>query len=210
MISNLTTAPPTTSRYCPHSDPRDTSINAILLVYHHPISQNAPTILEHIHEFKRHSKFTIVLVNTEFGFPAQLQGLKFRTIMLHYSLFGSKNYALPDDFRQYLVESTSSHKIAFFQDEYNCCTQRFQFINRYQIDTIYTLVDPRHFGQVYGKYTNAQKLIYNLPSYVSNDLPFLAKKHSKPDAQRRIDVGYRGRISWHYMGKGAAEKWEIP
>ncbi len=209
MISNLAAVPPAASRSQLPAEPRDTSINAILLVYHHPISQNAPTILEHIHEFKRHSKFAIVLVNTEFGFPPQLRGLRFRTIVLHYSLFGSKNYALPDAFRQYLVESDSSHKIAFFQDEYNCCTQRFQFINRYKIDTIYTLVDPRYFGEVYEKYTSAKKLIYNLPSYVSNDLPYLATKHSKPDAQRRIDVGYRGRISWHYMGKGAAEKWEI-
>ena len=116
MISNIATVPPPASRSRLPSEPRDTSINAILLIYHHPISQNAPTILEHIHEFKRHSKFAIVLVNTEFGFPPQLRGLRFRTIMQHYSLFGSKNYALPDDFRQYLVESESSHKIAFFHD----------------------------------------------------------------------------------------------
>lgn len=185
---------------------RSDVLDGILLIYHHPMSRNAPTILEHVNEFRRHSKFKICTVNSNYDFPKPLENVRFRTIMLHYSLFGSRNYEFNDRFRRYLAECKDSHKIAFFQDEYNCCTQRFEFINRYKIDTIYTLVDPRYFKDVYLKYTDTRSLVYNLPSYVSNDLPALARKFTKPDEARRIDIGYRGRVSYHYMGRGAAEK----
>jgi len=184
-------------------------LDAILLVYHHPLSSNAPTIMEHVRAFEQHSAHPVLKVNTELGLPEALRNVRFRSIVLHYSLFGSRRYMLSDAWRHYLAASESSYKAAYFQDEYHACSQRFMFIDRYAIDTIFTLVEPRCFDQVYLKYTKAKHLVYNLPSYVSEDLPELASRFTRPDHERRIDIGYRGRVAYPFMGKGAAEKREI-
>lgn len=185
------------------------NVNGVLLLYHHPLRINAPTIMEHVNIFKQHSRFQVWKVNTELGFPEGLGKLQFRLILLHYSLFGTGRYYLGSKFLSYIEQSQVSYKIAFFQDEYRYCQPRFSFLNRYEIDCVYTLVEPAYFKDVYQKYTNVPKLVYNLTGYVSDDLVTLAQELTKPDEERQIDVGYRGRRLPFYMGKGAQEKHEI-
>jgi len=120
------------------------SIRGILLFYHHYLFQNAPTIMEHVNAFERYSQFKVWKVNTEMGFPKGLKGLRFEIILLHYSLFGPF-YLLSDGFLNYLEESGSSYKIAFFQDEFRYCQKRFSFLDKYNIDCVYTIVDPKYF-----------------------------------------------------------------
>ena len=45
-----------------------------------------------------------------------------------------------------------------------------------------------------------------LTGYVSDDLLDAAGRFAKPDAQRAVDVGYRGRPLPAYLGRGAQEK----
>jgi len=184
-------------------------VDGILLLYHHPQALNAPTILEHVHAFEKYSRYPVTAVNTEFGFPPELEGLHFRVVVLHYSLFGVVPYMLSDRFRAYLKGSTASYKIAFFQDEYQHCLQRFSFINRNNIDCIYSLLQPEYFQEIYGAHTPVKTIIHHLPSYVDDNLLVLAQKYAKPDSDRTIDVGYRGRMAYFHMGKGAREKQEI-
>jgi len=165
--------------------------------------------MEHINAFGQHSRFSVWSLNTELGFPEALQALQFQVIVLHYSLFGTGRYYLNERFLGYLAQSTQSYKIAIFQDEYRYCQPRFAFLNRYKIDCIYTLVEPAYFKDVYQKYTSVPKLIYTIPGYVSDDLVALAKKLTKLDHEREIDIGYRGRRLSFYMGKGAQEKHDI-
>jgi hypothetical protein len=184
-------------------------INGILLLYHHSLRQNAATIMEHITAFERHSQFRVWRLNTELGFPGQLADLRFRIIVLHYSLFGTGRYYLNAQFLDYLAYCEHSYKIAFFQDEFRYCQKRFEFLNRYRVDCVYTLIEPAYFKDVYQKYTSVPKLVYSLAGYVSDDLLAAAPKYTKPDHERTIDVGYRGRRLAFYMGKGAQEKREI-
>ncbi len=184
--------------------------NGVLLIYNHPLWSNAPTILEHVNAFAAHSQFNVWTVNTEGGFPPALRSLRFRVILLHYSLFGYwPNLQLSDSFLRYLSECGRSYKIAFFQDEYQFCQQRFGFVNRYGIDSVYTLVEPELFDAVYRRYTGVQSLIYTIPGYVSDDLVERGRKLGKPDEVRRIDIGYRGRRLDYSMGRGAQEKSQI-
>lgn len=179
------------------------------MIYHHHLTANAPTIMEHVDAFQRYSRFKVWKVNTEFGFPEGLKGLEFQVIVLHYSLFGICPYELDDEFLNYLEQSQSSYKIAFFQDEHRYCEQRFAFLNHYKIDCVYTLVEPAYFKDTYQKYTHVPKLVYTLPGYVSDDLVNMAQRLTKPDQDRTIDVGYRARKLAFYMGKGAQEKFKI-
>ena len=183
-------------------------VNGTLLLYHHPLRQSASTIMEHVNAFEQHSRFKVWKVNVELGFPQGLRELQFRALVLHYSLFGIWPYMLNEKFLKY-IEQSRAHKIAFFQDEYRFCQARFVFINRYKIDCIYTLLEPAYFDKVYHKHTTVQKLVYTLPGYVSDDLIALAQIMAKPNKDRIIDIGYRGRRLSLYMGKGAQEKHEI-
>ena len=114
-------------------------------------------------------------------------------------------YRLDEGFLRYLKE-TGAHKVAFFQDEYFACQRRFAFLNEYEIDCVYTCLEPDQFDQVYGRYTRVPQLVSTLTGYVSDHLLDAAGRFAKPDSQRLVDVGYRGRPLPAYLGRGAQEK----
>jgi hypothetical protein len=165
--------------------------------------------MEHVNAFERHSQFRIWKVNTEFGFPAILSRLRFQIVLLHYSLFGSWPYKLDEGFIDYLRKCNASYKVAFFQDEYRFCQQRFSFINEHNLDCVYTRVRPAHFKDVYYKYTKVPKLIHTLAGYVSDELVGKGRELFVSPEKRRIDIGYRAYGMPFYMGRGAQEKTEI-
>jgi hypothetical protein len=184
-------------------------VDGILLLYHHPLLLNAPTIMEHVEAFGKHSRYKVWKLNTELRFPRELARIRFPVVVLHYSLWGTTGYHLDEGFLSWLAAGRDSRKIAFFQDEHHYCGQRFAFINRHKIDCIYTLIEPRYVPLVYGKYTSVPRVVHNIPGYVSDDLPDKAARFRLPPAERPIDVGYRGRELSYYMGRGAREKTEI-
>jgi hypothetical protein len=179
-----------------------------ILLYHRPAHwwfKDAPTFREHIHAFRRHSRFPVWEINTDFGFPEGLDAVEPGAILLHYSLFGSGNYMLDDRFRAYLGRSRAL-KVCFFQDEFYFCRKRFAFVNDYGIDLVYTHVSPQHFDEVWGRYTPNARPVFNLPGYVADDLLAAAARFARPDGARDIDVGYRGRLLPTHMGSGSQEK----
>ncbi|MEK7449087.1 MAG: hypothetical protein AAB019_06345, partial [Planctomycetota bacterium] len=188
---------------------RKQPVNGILLLYHHPLLDNAPTIMDHVNAFSRYSRFKVWNVNTELGFPGGLRRFQFQIIILHYSLCSYPFYQLNADFMNYLGECSSSYKIAFYQDEFRYCRQRFDFINQNNINCVYTLLEPDYFKEVYRKYTNVSKLVYTLPGYFNDHLLKNAERLEKSYDEREIDIGYRGRQLPFYCGKGGQEKHEI-
>jgi len=180
-------------------------VNGILLLYHRPLEASASTIVEHVQAFPQHSRFPVWCVNTEFGFPRSLSGFQFSVVVLHYSLFGIVPYRLDDRFLDYL-NSSGSYTVAFFQDEHHHCRTRFAFLDRHAVDCVYTLLEPACWPHVYGKHTEVRALVYTIPGYVSDEFVAKATQFQKPDSERRIDIGYRGRTLLPYMGRGGQEK----
>jgi hypothetical protein len=166
-------------------------------------------MLEHISSFANHSRFRTWAVNSELGFPEFLREYEFQVIVLHYSLFGWSPFALNEDFLSYIEGSSSSYKIAFFQDEYRWWPERASVLNRCKVDCVYTCVEPPYYKDTYQKYTKVPKLRTYIPGYVSDEMLAWAAEVVKPESERTVDIGYRGRISYHYMGKAAREKHEI-
>lgn len=186
-----------------------THVDAILLIYHFSITKVAPTSIQHVRSFERFSRFPVVSCNTEFGFDSQLRGLRFPVIVLHYSLFGSSTHMLNEAWQEYIATNTQSYKAAFFQDEYYFCQQRFAFINRHNIDVVFTLFDPKYWDDVYRRHTNVPRLVHTLTGYVSDESIELANRYARPESLRPVDIGYRARKLPFYMGRGAQEKWRI-
>jgi hypothetical protein len=185
--------------------------DGVLVVYHRPGApwiKDASTVREHLHAFKRHSRHRVWEVNADFGFPRGLDGLEFRAILMHYSVFGMGPYALDERWLEYL-DNTSAYKVAFFQDECTRCQRRFAFLDDHRIDCVYTCLEPSEFPKVYGKYTSVPKLASNLPGYVSDKIVDAGRRFTVPFERRTVDVGYRGRPLPAYLGRGAMEKHEI-
>jgi hypothetical protein len=189
------------------------SINGILHLYHRPLPvfhRDASTVLEHVDSFRKFSRFPVWQVNTQLGLPRRLRGMRFRIVVLHYSLFAAGGYHLGEDFLAYLGdECEDSFKVAFFQDEYHFCRDRFAFLDRYGVDCVYSCFEPEYLEQVYGRHTDVRILKSNIPGYVSDRMVSHAARFARPDAEREVDVGYRGRPLPPYVGRGGLEKYEI-
>jgi hypothetical protein len=181
----------------------------VLLLYHRPAQwrfKDAATVREHIHSFKRHSRFPVWEVNVEHGFPPGLEEAEPGAVILHYSMFGSGNYRLDERFLAWLRTRKDTLKVAFFQDEFYYCQKRFTFVNDNGIDLVFTHVMPDHIPDVWGRYTPGARAVFNLPGYVDDRLLRAAGRFARPDEQRDIDVGYRGRPLPPHMGAGSQEK----
>ena len=183
-----------------------TEVNGILLVYWFPPGGFAPSMMEHIHAFKRNSRYPVFEWNTAHGFPETLRGYRFQVILLHYSLFGGPIYWIDEKWLAYLNKMENALKVAFFQDEYRLWGLRYDLLERLRIDIVYTCFEPQWHGETYHKHEWRGKAIYALTGYVGEDLLKMAQKHAQPRPQRRIDVGYRARRLDAYMGRGALEK----
>jgi hypothetical protein len=181
----------------------------VLVLYHRPSQwwfKDAPTVREHIHAFRRHSRFGVWEVNTDLGFHAGLDRVEPGAIVLHYSLFGSGRYKLDEPTLRWLRARRDALKIAFFQDEHHFCRKRFAFVNELAIDLVYTHVSPRHIPAVWGRYAPTTRAVFNLPGYVHDGLLAAARRFALPVGDRSIDVGYRGRGLPPHMGAGSQEK----
>lgn len=181
----------------------------VLLLYHITARGDASTIREHVDAIVSNSAFTITAVNTEYGFPRVLERTQFQAVILHWSLFGTENYLLPPPFLDLLTRHAGAFRGAFFQDEMQNTRQRYAFINAFELDCVWTLLDPAHWPAVYQKYTRARRLVYTLTGFVGDAMLKAAGRFAKPDAERSIDVGYRARRLPRWMGRGALEKAEI-
>jgi hypothetical protein len=163
-------------------------------------------VREHIHAFSRYSRFAVSEINTDYGFPPGLEDVEPGAVLLHYSLFGSGNYKLDERYMAWLRARSNTVKIAFFQDEFYFCRQRFGFVNEAAIDVVFTHVSPQHIPEVWGRYTPSARAVFNLPGYVDDGMLAAARRFARPDAEREIDVGYRGRALPAHMGAGSQEK----
>ena len=114
-------------------------VDGILFLYYLPRHLTAPTTLEHIDAIPRYSKYPVWPINTAKGFPPGLHRLRFRIVVLHFSLFGPPAFGgswpsgLNATFKKYLRQSAESCRIAFFQDEHHYCQDRFEFLNVHNV-----------------------------------------------------------------------------
>ena len=184
-------------------------ISGILLIHSHALVPTASMIMDLVSALENHSCFKVWEVNAYLGFPKALREYEFGVIVLHYSLFGWLPFSLSEEFLEYLGESGNSYKVAFFQDEYRYWPERSELLNRCKVDCVYTCIEPAYFKDTYQRYTKVPRLINYIPGYVSDGMVKWAWEVGKRDGGRGIDIGYRGRQSYHYMGRAAREKHEI-
>ena len=189
-----------------------TAVPGILVFYYRPdyllrLEPFADTIAvrDHIHSFRAHSRFAVWEVNTHLGFPSHLERAHPTVIFLHNTLWIPRGYVVPTRMRDWL-RGVDAYKVAFFQDEYHFCEERFHFVNDVGVDLVYTHVHPEDIPQVWGRYAPRAMARFNYPGYVDRQMIAAAARFARPDAQRDIDVGYRARTLHPHLGSGSQEK----
>jgi hypothetical protein len=187
------------------NDTAGTHVDGVLLL-HSGLYPGPLDVAESVRDFARFSRFPVYPVDASIGYPPALDGLRFRVIALHYTMFYAHLSPLRD-FRPLLAQSDSAHKVAFFQDEQSDLPERLAFCSEYGIDCVYTCLEPPYSDQLYGPVTRSVRSY--LPGYVSERLRTSGAKLARPDAERQIDIGYRGRKTTASWGSAAREKHEI-
>jgi hypothetical protein len=199
--------------------PGRAKVNGVLLLHYDPNLANASNVVEHTRSFGRYSRFRVWALNTQTPMPKALARYDFEAIVFHYSLFGAHPgpggdpflgtpYYLLDEGHLEFIGTSSAYKIAFFQDEHTYCTARFRFCDEVGIDCVYTCLEPTEHERVWGTYTDVAEVRTTLPGYVDDRVAAAAARHSKPEAERSVDVGYRARPMPIFMDTGQ-EKTEI-
>jgi hypothetical protein len=184
-------------------------LEGVLLLYADYGAPYARTMREHIHSLSRYSRYPVYEVNTTLDFPRALRRLDFAATVLHYSIFGIVPYSIGEPYLDYLDGASGDYRIAFFQDDYRFCRERFDFIDRYRIDCAYTLIEPRWHAETFFERSSVRKVVHTLPGYVSPELVEAARRWGRPDEARSIDVGYRARDVPFYLGAAGREKTAI-
>lgn len=183
-------------------------LDAVALVYYQPLRDVPPDLAEGIHALRHMSRFPVVPINLIRGVPERLGDLRFRAIVLHFTLF----YADLDPFapavREWVAGDPSSYKVALFQDEQAATAQKVGFCRDAGVDAVFTCLAPEHGRSLYGR-AGVDTVVSCLPGYVSGRLLAAADRWALPDRQRTIDVGYRGRRPPPEWGEEAAEKHQI-
>jgi hypothetical protein len=183
--------------------------SGILFIYDLPLGMKLPpTLVDHVASFRSHSGFATYYVNIDLGFPTALLGLDFEIIVLHYSLFYRPPYPISPEMIPWLAGS-QAYKVAFFQDEYQFCPHRYQFVNQAKLDAVYTCYPARHHAQTYGKHTKVQTIKTYIPGHISEAALAAATRCAKPDQSRSRDIGYRGRPLPFHLGRGGYDKTRI-
>src|SRR4051794_23280871 len=80
----------------------DGCVDGVLVIHDHPIGPHAPDVIESVRAYRRYSRHAVWTVNTRLGFPRGLARLRFRAVILHYTLFYAGFAPIGRPWRQWL------------------------------------------------------------------------------------------------------------
>ena len=181
----------------------------ILFLTNRPTANTqAATVTEYLDALLKYSKHNVHEISMLHHFPARIDLDRFDVVISHYSL--SIGPLLKHYFGEDLVRKLKQFKglkAAFLQDEYREIKTYWKHINELGINVLFSCVPEGEIPKVYPaeKVPNL-RVINVLTGYVPEAL---LKLEVVPVAKRPIDVGYRTRKMWYWLGALAYEKWFI-
>jgi hypothetical protein len=181
----------------------------ILFLTNRPTANSqAATVTEYLDALQKYSKHNVHEISMLHHFPARIDLNRFDVVISHYSL--SVGPLLRHFFGDDLIEQLKHFKglkAAFLQDEYREIKTFWRHINELGINVLFSCVPEDEISKVYpADQVPNLKVINILTGYVPEAL---LKLEVEPVAKRPIDVGYRTRKMWYWLGALAYEKWFI-
>jgi len=181
----------------------------ILFLTNRPTANTqATTVTEYLDALLKYSKHNVHEISMLHDFPARIDLNRFDVVISHYSL--SIGPLLKHYFGEDLIEKLKQFKglkAAFLQDEYREIKTYWKHINELGINVLFSCVPDDEISKVYPSEKVPNLRVVNiLTGYVPEAL---LKLEVAPVAKRPIDVGYRTRKMWYWLGALAYEKWFI-
>jgi len=181
----------------------------ILFLTNRPTANaQAATVTEYLDALLKYSKHNVHEISMLHHFPSRIDLNRFDVVISHYSL--SIGPLLKHFFGEDLIERLKSFKglkAAFLQDEYREIKTFWNHINELGINVLFSCVPDEEIPKVYPIDEVPNLRVVNvLTGYVPESL---LGYEVAPIAKRRIDVGYRTRKMWYWLGALAHEKWFI-
>lgn len=196
--------------------PNKNSLNVVIL--YDDRWSHIGTVHEHLSSFKKYSSFNIFYVPATFsgqsGDPSTWNKLGyavdlniFDVVIVHYSVRLSLRKYFLEGFASQL-ENFSGLKILFIQDEYDTTEVARSWMDRLQFNIVYTCVPTVGLNFVYPQYRfPSTEFLPTLTGYVPEEMSI--ENHYIPMGDRKVRIGYRGRILSFYYGDLAREKYII-
>jgi hypothetical protein len=181
----------------------------ILFLTNRPTANaQAATVTEYLDALLKYSRHNVHEISMLHHFPSRIDLNRFDVVISHYSL--SIGPLLKHFFGEDLIEKLKSFKglkAAFLQDEYREIKTFWNHINELGINVLFSCVPDEEIPKVYPIHEVPNLRVVNvLTGYVPESL---LSYEVPPIAKRRIDVGYRTRKMWYWLGALAHEKWFI-
>ncbi|MCE5279252.1 MAG: glycosyltransferase [Planctomycetaceae bacterium] len=187
------------------SAPEGTRYNVLIL--YDASSIHIGTVAEYLQSFAAYSRNAIYYSNATWHTRCPMDLAYFDIIIIHYSVRQCIHGHLSPEFAKRL-RAFGGLKVLFIQDEYDHTNNTCDQIEDLGLHVVFTCVPPAYQDAVYPRkrFPHVQ-FVENLTGYVPNRLEHLPR--SKPPAQRRWVIGYRGRRLPFWYGKLGQEKYLI-
>ncbi len=174
-----------------------------VLVLYDPASVYINTVREHLQSFGLYSRHHVFYAEATAGNPLTFDLNAFDAIILHYSVRLAFPWHLSPEFAWGLKKFTGP-KGAFLQDEYDHTWRACQWLDQLDFRLVFTCVPLEHVRKIYSKVDHARvHFVPTLTGYlpIESDL----SRHTRPLADRKVVIGYRGRELPFKYGRLARE-----
>ena len=187
----------------------------VAMLYDSMGSMHVSTIREHVESFDKYSYHTVTFVPATPAFwnlPSEkvvniVDFSYFDVVIIHYSVRLSLKEHLDEGLARAL-ESYNGFKVLFIQDEYEGTENARCWMDRLRFDLVYTCVPKEGLDYVYPSYRfPSTEFLSTLTGYVPEDAEIEA--YSKPLADRKLFIAYRGRKLPAIYGKLGYDKYRI-
>ncbi len=155
--------------------------------------------------FLRHSRYHFQVLDPR-ALDEQLLGLDaFDALVIHYTVHPNlDDYVAP--WLREQIAAFGGFKIQFIQDEYRWVDEMTATMRALGVHLLYSSVPEHQVDKVYGGRLDATEILPTLTGYLPEPT---ARIRLRPAAERRVDVGYRGRVLPMWLGSLSQEKVEI-
>lgn len=161
-------------------------------------------------KYSRHSIYYVPATTGVFGARGVSDAVDlsiYDVLILHFSVRISVAHHLAED----LIDQIANHsglKIAFIQDEYDAPEMARTWLERLDIDVVYTCVPPGGVEHVYPKSRFPRvDFIHTITGSVPENAAI--DDFARPPGEREVLIGYRGRRLPHIYGMLGFEKYSI-
>jgi len=146
--------------------------------------------------------------------PDYIKDIKFDAVILDVTLLCLRYPYHKKHFAKFItnfnfVKDLDAVKIAFPQDDYDCCEILDRWLVDWKVDYVFSpLADNPEVNVIYKNYSKIGKIKLGFTGYIDDDF-FSLKNRIKPFELRVVDICYRARKLPPYFGWIGELKWRI-